>query len=209
MRNARGFSIAFSTLLTLFIAFLNNTAAAQEVNSQVSEAAAFFSQLANNSSNPIISRIARDSLNRLQQTNEPRTRIEIPLLEQSDTSLVVPTLIEDKVMGTFVVDTGATYTVITPAMAARLGITVTPQTPRIFIITANGRIQAPIVTLKNITIGGLKVPSVQAVIQTIGTGDDLLLSGLLGMNFFNGMDLTVKQDRLIIDVHHLSQASAK
>jgi hypothetical protein len=46
-------------------------------------------------------------------------------------------------------------------------------------------------------------------VQEIGNGDDLLLSGLLGMNFFQGMDLTVKEDQLIIVLRDNKQAMAK
>lgn len=173
-----------------------------------SEATAFFAQLARNSKNPLITGMARESLDRLQNHHSGATRqVVVPLLEQPDASLVIPTLVNEHVMGTFIVDTGATYTVITPGLAKKLGVRITADTPRIPIVTANGSVSAPLVTLNNVSIGELKVPSVQAVVQTLGDGEDLLLSGLLGMNFFHGMDLTVKQDRLIIGVRPISKAS--
>jgi clan AA aspartic protease (TIGR02281 family) len=211
MRYASGIHLlANGLLVTMSMILLTGIGNAQELNSQVSEAALFFNQLAKTSSNPVISNMARDTLNRLEhQDGPPRTQVVVPLLEQSDASLVVPTLVNDKIMGTFIVDTGASYTVITPAMAERLEVRITPETPRVSMITANGHIRAPLVTLRNITIGELRVPSVQAVVQPIGNGDDVLLSGLLGMNFFSGMELTVKQDRLIIGVQRVSKAAAE
>jgi len=211
MRYASGIHLlANGLLVTMSMILLTGIGNAQELNSQVSEATLFFNQLAKTSSNPVISNMARDTLNRLEhQDGPPRTQVVVPLLEQSDASLVVPTLVNDKIMGTFIVDTGASYTVITPAMAERLGVRITPETPRVSMITANGHIRAPLVTLRNITIGELRVPSVQAVVQPIGNGDDVLLSGLLGMNFFSGMELTVKQDRLIIGVQRVSKAAAE
>lgn len=211
MRYASGIHLlANGLLVTMSIIPLTGIGNAQELSSQVSEATLFFNQLAKTSSNPVISNMARDTLNRLEhQDGPPRTQVVVPLLEQSDASLVVPTLVNDKIMGTFIVDTGASYTVITPAMAERLGVRITPETPRVSMITANGHIRAPLVTLRNITIGELRVPSVQAVVQPIGNGDDVLLSGLLGMNFFSGMELTVKQDRLIIGVQRVSKAAAE
>ncbi|MCE3235619.1 MAG: hypothetical protein K0Q50_1799 [Vampirovibrio sp.] len=211
MRYASGIHLlANGLLVTMSMILLTGIGNAQELNSQVSEATLFFNQLAKTSSNPVISNMARDTLNRLEhQDGPPRTQVVVPLLEQSDASLVVPTLVNDKIMGTFIVDTGASYTVITPAMAERLEVRITPETPRVSMITANGHIRAPLVTLRNITIGELRVPSVQAVVQPIGNGDDVLLSGLLGMNFFSGMELTVKQDRLIIGVQRVSKAAAE
>lgn len=122
--------------------------------------------------------------------------VEIPLLLQLNNSLVVPTLLNQEIMGTFMVDTGSTHTVITPRMAHKLGIQITPDTPRIPIITAKGYINAPLVTIKHITIGSVDVPNVEAVVQDLG--NDVLLAGLLGMNYFKGMDLTVQENRLIL-----------
>lgn len=212
MRYASGIHTLPSALLAatvLSVCLLTGSGSAQELNAQVSEATLFFNQLAKTSANPVISNMARETLNRLANQDAPRSQIVVPLLEQSDTSLVVPTMVNDKIMGTFIVDTGASYTVITPAMAERLGVRITPDTTRVSMITANGHIQAPLVTLRNVTIGELKVSEVKAVVQPLGNGDDLLLSGLLGMNFFSGMDLTVKQDRLIIGVHRVSKAAAE
>ncbi len=189
---------------SLFVAVLGNSigtiAQAQELNTQVAEATDFFSKLASNSNNPWIASLAKENLSRLQQKSHPARQVVVPLMEQPDTSLVVPTMIEDKIMATFLVDTGSSYTVITPRMAKKLGIAITADTPRISLITANGAIKAPLVKLKNMAIGQVRVPEVNAVVQELGNGDDMLLSGLLGMNFFQGMDLTVKEDSLIIGI---------
>lgn len=184
-----------------------STAVAQDVNPQVSEAAAFFAKLAENTANPVISAMARENLSKLTDTsvsNSPapsrrtKARVVVPLLEQPDLSLTVPTMIDGKVMATFLVDTGASYTVITPRMARKLGIAVTDETPRITMTTANGPVRVPLVTLRNVSIGRVSVPEVKAVIQDLG--NDVLLSGLLGMNFFQGMDMSISQDSLILNV---------
>jgi clan AA aspartic protease (TIGR02281 family) len=155
----------------------------------------------------LIAGFARESLDKLEHGSVPAHEVVIPLLEQPDTSLVVPTMLNDQVMGTFLVDTGSSYTVITPQMAKKLGVVTGPDTPKTSIITANGTIRAPMITLKNVTIGQLRIPSVTAVVQEIGNGDDLLLSGLLGMNVFQGMDLTVKDDQLILRIRDDRQAA--
>ena len=179
---------------------------AQDGNPQEQEATRFYTQIINSTNNPLIAEMARESLQKLQQSNSHNTptgltenrRVVVELMEQPDSSLAVPGIVNREVMGTFLVDTGSSYTVITPRLAKKLGIVITPETPRISIITANGHIKAPLVTVRQFAIGQLEVPEIQVVVQDLG--QDLLLSGLIGMNFFKGMDLAVKQNRLIVDV---------
>jgi clan AA aspartic protease (TIGR02281 family) len=211
MNNRKGATAGlFLTLMTATLTYMQQDALAESpsVNPQLREATAFFNQLARESNNPLIASLARDSLSRLQ-ASAPMRRVVVPLMEQPDTSLVVPALIDSKVMATFLVDTGASYTVITPRMASKLGIAITRETPRISLLTANGPVTAPIVTLHNLSIGQVNVPEVQAVVQELGNGDDLLLSGLLGMNFFKGMDITLKEDQLILGIRDAHQTSMK
>lgn len=207
MRNPYGLTVGSWCLATAMATLLvtlqcHQVSVAQESNAQITEATAFFNQLARQSNNPFIASMARESLAKLTQTPVASRQVVVPLMEQPDTSLVVPVIIQDTVMATFMVDTGSSYTVITPRMAKKLGVTVTDKTPRIAIITANGAIKAPIVKLRDVSIGQVRIPEVNAVVQELGNGDDTLLSGLLGMNFFKGMDLTVKQDSLILGIRN-------
>lgn len=178
-------------------------------NSAQMAAIAFFNRIAQESGNPYIMAGARESAARLMSRSDKDGRqgtageaslpgrVEVPVISQPDNSIAVPAVINDKAMGTFIIDTGASYTVITPRLAAKLDVEIGPDTPKISIITANGVIQAPIVTLSNVTIGHVRVRNVQAVVQDLGK--DLMLSGLLGLNFFKGKSLTIRQDRLILE----------
>jgi clan AA aspartic protease (TIGR02281 family) len=171
-------------------------------------AIAFFNRIARESGNPYIMAGARESAARLENRLSGHSpaehggavrpaRVEVPVIAQPDNSIAVPVLVNDKAMGTFMIDTGASYTVITPRLAAKLGVETGPDTPKIALITANGMIQAPVVTLGNVTIGQVRVRNVQAVVQDLG--QDMMLSGLLGLNFFKGKTLTIRQDRLILE----------
>ena len=166
---------------------------------QLNEATGFFTRLAH-SENPVIAELAKDSLNRLQ-TDDPVRHVSVPLLSQPDGSLMVPTILEGRVAATFMLDTGASYTVITPATAKRMGLVITANTERVPLITANGRTTAPLVTLKSIRLGAQTVSNVKAIVQDLGSEDEALLAGLLGMNVFQGMDITLKQDKLILGLH--------
>ncbi len=174
-------------------------------------AIAFFNRIAQESANPYIMAVARESAARLSgnphatslalTTNQPVSpslgRVEVPVIAQPDNSIAVPVMVNAKTMGTFIIDTGSSYTVITPRLASKLGVEITPDTPRISMITANGVIQAPLVTLNEVVIGRVRVYHVQAVVQDLGK--DLMLSGLLGLNFFKGKTLTIRQDKLILE----------
>jgi clan AA aspartic protease (TIGR02281 family) len=159
------------------------------------EARTFFNQVIQNSQNPLIIQVARENLQRLRQQSITRS-VEVPLLSQVSGSLAVPVLANHTTMATFIVDTGATYTVITPRMAKKLGFVITPDIPRIAIVTANGLIRVPKVIIPKLSVGGVDVENVEAIVQPLGP--DPLLAGLLGVNFFKGMELTVKPDKLVL-----------
>src|SRR5688572_26709263 len=107
--------IAPLVLTIVSIVNIGMMASAQELNTQLDEATRFFKTLATQSKNPLIANLARENLAKLKNSSNSHhsRRIVIQLLEQPDASLVVPTMINDKIMGTFLLDTGASYTVIT------------------------------------------------------------------------------------------------
>jgi clan AA aspartic protease (TIGR02281 family) len=213
MKHDRGATIQVavsSILATLLLNFCSvcfadeSTQSPSQISpdSQQAAAAEFFSQIALKSNNPYIISVARENAAQLSLASRTvsipdNSRYSIPVIAQADSSIAVPAVVNGQAMGTFIIDTGSSYTVITPRMATKLGLAVTPDLPRISIITANGVIQAPIVTLKNVVIGQVRVTEVQAIIQDLGK--DLMLSGLLGMNFFKGKSLTIRQDQLILE----------
>jgi clan AA aspartic protease (TIGR02281 family) len=181
----------------------------QPKHGSVNEATVFFTELVQTSSNPIIVSFARENLKRLQSDNllasaEPvsqqpspvKTLAVVSLLPQADNTYVVPAVVNKWVMATFLVDTGASYTVITPQMAHSLGVDLSDNPQTVPVTTANGTVEAPLVTLKQVSLGGMRVENVQAVVADLG--DAPQLSGLLGMSFFQGMDISFKQDKLVI-----------
>jgi clan AA aspartic protease (TIGR02281 family) len=169
---------------------------------EVGEAAQFFNEVAQNTKNPLIAQMARDSLLQLQTVKlespglNRKSIAEVALLPQYDHTFVVPATVNRRFLATFLIDTGASYTVITPKMAEALGIKIASDSPTVPVTTANGILHAPVVRLKHVSLGGLQVDNVDAVVTELG--DSPQLSGLLGMSFFQGMDLSFKQDRLVI-----------
>jgi clan AA aspartic protease (TIGR02281 family) len=190
-------------------------------NREWGEATDFFNRLSRTSSNPIIVNMARENLQRLYdpvnrsiaavwalprpelfpapdplQPSPHKTLTEIKLVPQPDNTYVVPAVVNHRHTATFLVDTGASYTVITPKMARQLGLRFEDDSTTVPVTTANGVVHAPLIRLKQLTLGTLKVENVEAVVADLG--DVSPISGLLGMSFFHGMELSFKQDRLII-----------
>lgn len=183
--------------------FLSLPGFAKEMNAEALEASAFFSQIMHQTSNPLIASLAQESLLKLQgkptYSRPTKKQVEVALIPKSNNTLAVPVLVNNQTMATFVVDTGATYTVITPALARQLNLHVSANTPTIAIVTANGTINAPFITVPSMAIGGMEVQNVQVIVQDLGQGDRL--SGLLGMNFFKNMDITITPNRLILGLN--------
>lgn len=78
----------------------------------------------------------------------------------------------------FLVDTGASAVTLSPADAARLGYTHDKLVFDHTIITANGQARAALVTLPSLSVAGVRVPHVQALIAESG-----LDTSLLGMTY--------------------------
>ena len=84
----------------------------------------------------------------------------------------------------FMVDTGATVTALPASDARRLGIDVSKGQP-VLLRTANGTARARQVKLDVVTVGGVTLYGVEAVVMD-GEG---LATPLLGMSFLNRMDM--------------------
>jgi clan AA aspartic protease (TIGR02281 family) len=173
-------------------------------NEKWSEAAAFFANVIQQSDNPVIAAMARESLKKLQVTHnvtalfESAPAIRVPLIRQGNTSLGVLTTLNNQVQGTFIIDTGATYTVITPSVAKKLHAHITEHTDSVALQTANGIVEAPIVIIPSVKIAGFEVKNVPAIVQPLG--DSPSMFGLLGLNFFKGLNFSFTENSLILEV---------
>ncbi len=177
----------------------------RETEQHAAQAQLFFDELASRSDNPVIASLAKELVERLEHKEfQHQHTVAIDLVPQGDNSLAIPAFLNKSSMATFLVDTGAGYTVITPEMAEQLDLKVDSDQPEVKITTVNGTIQAPLVTIKSIQVGDIKVSNVDAVIADIGSAGNL--AGLLGMNFFQGMELTVRPDQLVIRVNQGQKA---
>ncbi len=118
----------------------------------------------------------------------PRARlgraVEIPF-ERQGNAMLVYVRINDAVTAPFLVDTGASDVVVPGHVARAAGIRVTRDTPRQSYQTANGMIEAPIVTLDSVQLGGARVENLR------GSLSDSMSIGLLGGTFFNNFTIHI------------------
>jgi len=103
--------------------------------------------------------------------------------------IIVEALLNRQVSVPLMVDTGATYTVVTRQTAQDLGIIGLERLPKHSFLTPGGLIQSPVTTLKSIRVGAVEAQNVAVAIDAEGH----LPIGLLGMTFMRHFKVTVDQ----------------
>jgi clan AA aspartic protease (TIGR02281 family) len=105
--------------------------------------------------------------------------------------IIVDAMLNRQVSVPLVLDTGATYTVLTKQTAQDLGITGLERLPKQGFLTAGGKILSPVTTLKSIRVGTAEAQNVEVAIDV----DGHLPMGLLGMTFMRHFKVTVDQEQ--------------
>lgn len=100
--------------------------------------------------------------------------------------LLVEVLLNGKVRKHFIVDTGASFTLINQQTVRELGITIDENTPVIRSVSVSDVILTPLVTLKSIQVGKAEVEKVETLVYTMPT-----YQGLLGNSFFNKFKVVI------------------
>jgi len=116
------------------------------------------------------------------------TKASVPFEKQGQVIIVEATL-NKKTAAKFVVDTGASYTVISSATAKELSIDTDQNTQPVTFQTANGMIQAPLVSLQSITVGGMEINNLTAAVHDVVP--DGKVFGLLGLNFLGNFRMEI------------------
>lgn len=86
----------------------------------------------------------------------------------------------------FIVDTGASFTLISRQIANELGIPINDQTPFIRVTSVSDVILTPLVTLRSVQVGKAEVENVDALVYTMPT-----YQGLLGNSFLNKFKVVI------------------
>jgi clan AA aspartic protease (TIGR02281 family) len=133
--------------------------------------------------------------NQLPPAAPLRSKASIPFEKQGQVVIVEATL-NKKTLAKFVVDTGASYTMISSAIAKELDID-TQQNPKTAPFqTANGIIQAPLVNLESINVGGIEILNLTAAVHD--AIPDAKVAGLLGLNFLSNFRMDIDTQKGVL-----------
>jgi clan AA aspartic protease (TIGR02281 family) len=106
--------------------------------------------------------------------------ITVELIRRGEVSLA-EVILNERIRQHFIVDTGASFTVISREAAKELGITIDENTPFIPIATASSVILNPLATLRSIRVGEAEVEDVDVLIHNLPSNS----AGLLGNSFLS------------------------
>lgn len=123
-----------------------------------------------------------------EKKSGPSNKASVPMERHGSVALVQATL-NNKRAVKFVVDTGASYTLISNAVAYDLGIDLGANPKTMPFQTANGLINAPITNIESISIGGLEIRNLAIAIHD--AVPDPQIAGLLGLNFLSNFKLDI------------------
>jgi clan AA aspartic protease (TIGR02281 family) len=106
--------------------------------------------------------------------------ITVDLVRSGEVSFT-EVVLNERIRQQFMVDTGASFTVISREAARELGITIDENTPFIPVATASSTIVNPLVTLRSVRVGEAEVENVDALVHNLPGGS----AGLLGNSFLS------------------------
>jgi clan AA aspartic protease (TIGR02281 family) len=115
----------------------------------------------------------------LPKASEPEG-IEVNLWRRGELWMAEAVL-NGRIRQNFVVDTGASFTLITKQGAKELGLTIDENTPFIPVASVSSVILTPLMTLKSVRVGKAEVENVDVLIYNMPSGQE----GLLGNSFLN------------------------
>ena len=101
--------------------------------------------------------------------------------------IIVEALVNQYVAVPLLLDTGATYTILTKQTAQKLGITALERLPTRRFLTANGSVLYPVTTVQSVRVGTAEARAVEVAIDVEGH----LPLGLLGMSFLRHFKVTM------------------
>ena len=125
----------------------------------------------------------------------PSNKASVPMEKHGAVAMVQATL-NNRRAAKFLVDTGASYTLISNAVASDLGINLGANPKTLPFQTANGLINAPITNIESISIGGLEIRNIAIAIHD--AVPDPQVAGLLGLNFLSNFKLDIDTQKGVL-----------
>ena len=125
----------------------------------------------------------------------PPRKASIPI-EKNGQIVVIQATLNNKRSAKFVVDTGASYTLISNALARELSLDIGPSSKTLPFQTANGLINAPVTNLDSITVGGMEIRDLPAAVHD--AVPDPQVAGLLGLNFLANFRMDIDTQKGVL-----------
>ncbi|HWH78460.1 MAG TPA: TIGR02281 family clan AA aspartic protease [Candidatus Binatus sp.] len=152
----------------------------------------------------------REGANRIEakespRQSEPEAKVAAPAprkasipFERNGNIVVVPVTLNNRQTVKLVVDTGASYTFISQALARDLNIDLSRNQKTFPFHTANGVVEAPLTTLDSITVGGMEIKNLTAAVHD--ATPDIHAAGLLGLNFLSNFRMDIDTERGLLNL---------
>jgi clan AA aspartic protease (TIGR02281 family) len=125
----------------------------------------------------------------------PPTKASIPF-EKHGSVVIVQATLNGKAAVKLVLDTGASFTMISSATAKQLDIDASQAERTMPFQTANGMIQAPLISLDSISVAGLELKNLTAAVHD--AMPDPGVAGLLGLNFLTNFRMDIDTEKGIV-----------
>lgn len=126
-------------------------------------------------------------------------------------SIIVETLLNDKIKASLVLDTGASLIVLSKRIGEELGVDTTDRKSDImeFRLADGNKTKAKTVILESVRIQDIEVNKVMAAVMLEQVHDPSLKDGLLGMSFLNRFNLKMDLKSMKITLERLSDTDIK
>ena len=128
--------------------------------------------------------------------------VAIPL-HRLGSHFLVKMRINSQAEGLFLLDTGASLTLIHPNVAREAGIDMDNKSPVLPIKTASGIIFPPLVKVESLNLGGMNLGSKEVIVHDLHQGKNI--SGLIGMDILSDYQVTLDTPRsslILTSLHH-------
>lgn len=125
----------------------------------------------------------------------PPTKASVPF-EKHGSVVIVRATLNGKAPVKLILDTGASYTMISSGIAKQLDIDTTQNTRTMPFQTANGMIQASLINLESISVAGLELKNLTAAVHD--ALPDPEVAGLLGLNFLTNFRMDIDTEKGIV-----------
>ena len=150
---------------------------------------------------PALAHRALEEIARVNQAPATPTRETTVPLEHGLGVWITQVVLNDSRAGRFLVDTGSSVIVLSPRLAADLGIAGGADASPVELSTLGGRTAGPAATVRSLRVGDIELRDAPVVLHDPGPGVD----GILGNTFLSRYRVTVDADRRQLQLRLLAR----